>query len=349
MRAALLLLLLSGFDLLLPTAQAAHDGARLYASHCAACHGSRGTGGVGVPLALPDFLAQVDDAYLSKSIRLGRPGRVMPAFAHFSDAETAAIVHHIRSWQSGPKVVPVKVNRGNAAHGARLYAAHCAECHGANGEGGHGTGVTFSRPRDLPILAPALNNAGFLASVTDQQIKATLTYGRKGTPMSSFLAKGLSERDLDDVVAFVRDFERDPLPTTATKVAADEPAVLVRHSNYGMNETIDKLKIAFAGANMRIIRIGPLDEGLVDKGKENPKRMIVDACDFHFLNKALAVDPRVGLFLPCRVTLLEDAGKVRAMTLNPKRLSVLFNNNELDELCTQMRDLYVDILDEATL
>lgn len=150
---------------------AAADGARLYAQQCAACHGSQGGGGVGVPLPLPDFLAQVDDNYLRRTIRLGRPGRVMPAFRQLSDAEVEAIVRHIRSWQHGPAKKLPAVGPGDPARGAELYARHCAACHGANGEGGHGTGVTFLRPRELPILAPALDNPGFLAAASDALIK----------------------------------------------------------------------------------------------------------------------------------------------------------------------------------
>ena len=87
------LLLLSSGVLL-----AAPDGARLYGQHCSVCHGSHGHGGVGVPLALPAFLATVDDDYLYKAIRNGRPGRVMPAFTDLSDVQIRAIVTHLRSW-----------------------------------------------------------------------------------------------------------------------------------------------------------------------------------------------------------------------------------------------------------
>ena len=154
---------LAGMLLPLPT-PAAHDGARLYTQHCAACHGSQGKGGVGVPLALPDFLAQANDNYLRQTIRLGRPGRVMPAFTQLSDAEVNAIVGYLRALApAGMKPETAKARPGDATRGAKLYGNHCAACHGAHGEGGHGTGVTFSRPRDLPILAPALNNPGFLA------------------------------------------------------------------------------------------------------------------------------------------------------------------------------------------
>ena len=78
---------------------AAPDGKELFVQHCASCHGQDGSGGVGVPLSLPDFLASVDDRYLFESIRQGRPGRVMPGFQTLSDAQVDAIVRHIRSWE----------------------------------------------------------------------------------------------------------------------------------------------------------------------------------------------------------------------------------------------------------
>lgn len=343
-RLALLLLTLGT----IAPAGAAYDGARLYAANCAACHGSNGTGGVGVPLALPDFLAQSNDDYLRKTIRLGRPGRVMPAFTKLSDAEVNAIVRHVRSWQTAATAPVPRVGHGNAGNGARLYAAHCASCHGAHGEGGHGTGVTFSRPRDLPVLPPALNNPGFLAAAPDAMIKAVLEHGRANTPMASFRKAGLSDRNLDDLVAHVRSFAKTGTGADA-RPAKDEPAVLTRISDNSMKDTLDRLKGAISGANMTLIRVAPFDEGIAAKGRENPRRMIVDACDFTLVNQALSIDPRIGLFLPCRMTLVEEAGKVRVMTINPKRLSALFNNAELDELCKKMYDVYVDILEESTL
>jgi len=37
------------------------------------------------------------------------------------------------------------------------------------------------------------------------------------------------------------------------------------------------------------------------------------------------------------------------MSINPKRLSHLFNNAELDRACDEMYKLYEEILEEATL
>ncbi|MCL5060646.1 MAG: c-type cytochrome, partial [Candidatus Thermoplasmatota archaeon] len=295
---------------------AAPDGAKLYGRNCAACHGETGTGGIGVPLALPSFQAGISDDYLRKTIRLGRPGRVMPSFAHLDKAEIEAIVRHVRGWNKGPAATystrPVK---GDPVHGRQLFGQYCAACHGANGEGSKGTGVTFSRPRDLPIMAPALHNPGFLAAATDAMIKATLMHGRKGTPMTSFLKQGLKEKDIDDIVSYVRSFEKQPLSESAQVLEAESP-VIVRDSSYDLKTTVENVKQAVTTNNFFYGRVQMLEYGLIEPARENPKQVIVYFCNISLLNQALAVDPRVGMFLPCRITILErDDGKVQVMSV----------------------------------
>lgn len=103
------------------------------------------------------------------------------------------------------------------------------------------------------------------------------------------------------------------------------------------------------GRNFRIIREQYYEQGLAAKGEENPRRIILYFCNFAFLDEALAIDPRVGLFLPCRITLLETGQGVKVMSINPKNLSQLFNNQALDKACEQLHDLYEEIMEEATL
>lgn len=326
----------------------APDGARLYAAHCAACHGSTGAGGVGVPLSLASFLNSIDDDFLRKTIRHGRPGRVMPAFSKLSDAQIEAIVGFIRTWSDKPAPqFPGTPVRGDAVHGKSLYNSYCAACHGEAGEGGKGTGVTFSRRRDLPIIAPALNNPGFLTAASDQMIRHTLQFGREGTPMRSFLVQGLSEQDIDDLVAYVRSFEASEPPYR--QPVNGESRIIQAESSYSLEETVENLKDALVSQNFILIRTDTLEHGLVPEGEEDPHEVILHFCNFSFLFDALTVDPRVGMFLPCRITVVERAGKVIVSAINPLYLSHLFNNAELDDYCHKMHGLYSAIIEEATL
>lgn len=321
-------------------------GAQLYEQHCAVCHGAEGGGGVGVPLNLPDFLAVASDDYLRKTIRSGRPGRVMPAFPKFDEQELDDLVSHLRSLSDEPAPdYDQAALMGDARRGETLYSQHCVACHGNGGEGGHGTGVTFSRPRDAPVMAPALNNAGFQQAASDAMLKATLLRGREGTPMPSLSSLGLDEKDADDLVAFLRTLP----PGNEAVASADSATTLSYESSYDLEQTLENLKEAVVGRNFRVIRLQFFEEGLAEPGEENPRMVMLYFCNFALLNQALAIDPRVGLFLPCRVTVMETAEGVRVSSINPKTLSHLFNNRELDQACQDMHDLYAEIMEEATL
>ncbi len=340
-------ILLVAFVLLarwLPAA-GAPDGAALYRQHCAVCHGTQGSGGVGVPLSLPDFLAVASDDYLARTIRKGRPGRVMPAFPGLGDAEIDALVSYVRGFADVPAPRYDQTSlQGDASRGGKLFAQHCAICHGDHGQGGKGTGVTFSRPRGAPVMAPSLGNPGFQESVSDAMLRATLLRGRHGTPMPSIGEMGLKASDADDLVAFIRTLKTGH----AASLEGDDQQIIRFSSPYDMQQTLEALKQAVVGRNFRVIRVQPLDQGLVPEGQETHKRIILYFCSFSFLNEALAIDPRVGLFLPCRVTLVETADGVQVMSINPKHLSRLFNNAELDEACERMYKLYTEIMEEAT-
>jgi len=328
------------------SAFATHSGEHLYNQHCAACHGDKGDGGVGVPLSLPDFQASISNEYLRKTIRIGRPGRVMPSFTKISDSDVNNIIKYIRGFTDvkTPEEVNGKIE-GNTKTGKKLFSQYCTVCHGVLGEGGKGTGVTFSRPRNLPIMSPALSNLGFLASATDHMIKQTLIKGRRGTPMISYKEQGLSDSSINDIVSYIRSFEQ----FKSTKKQQELNPIISFESAYSAKETIENLKRAVIGKNFKIIRIQTLNNGYVPKEKDDARQTIIYFCNFNLLNQALAIDPRVGMFLPCRVTVVEQKGKVMVMAINPLRLSRLFNNSELDHSCREMRDIYIDIIEEAIL
>lgn len=342
------LLLLLTISLCTP-ALAAPDGARLYELNCSACHGVNGEGGVGVPLALPAFLNSVDDGFLFTTIREGRPGRVMPAHPSLSDAQVRAIISHLRHWVPDEEVVAIKEYaevKGDPQRGKTLYGGYCSSCHGENGEGGHGTGVTFSRPRNLSIMPPALNNPGFLKAASDQMIKRTLMEGRKGTPMRSYLKMGLSEQNIDDIVSYVRSFEQTPIHW---KSAEFEEPVIMLESDYSLEETVANVQSAATAMNFRIIRVQNLEEGLFPEEEQSKKQVVIYFCNFNLINNALNLDPRIGLFMPCRITVIEEEDGVHMMAINPRYLSRVYNNAELDQSCTEMFDIYVAIMEEATM
>ena len=64
----------------------------------------------------------------------------------------------------------------------------------------------------------------------------------------------------------------------------------------------------------------------------------------------LKIEPRLGIVLPCRITILErEDGSVILTIPNLRVVSRWFNNDELVDLWDQMEESFVEIVEEATL
>jgi len=183
------------------------DGATIFSAFCSGCHGVDGMGrrSPGLPafpsVANPDFLSRVSDDFLATTVRLGRPGRRMPAWGQIAGGlrpdEITAVVRYLRT-RSGiaapfdPK--PRRWVKGDARAGERLFASICSGCHGKTGQGAEG---------------PALNSRVLLDSATDTYLVETIGSGRRGTAMAGFLTPSpvrptLAPDEIEAVVAFLR-------------------------------------------------------------------------------------------------------------------------------------------------
>ncbi len=330
------------------TASSSNRGQQLYMENCSICHGEDGHGGMGIPLALDSFLDSASTDYLKRTIRLGRPGRIMPSFYWMSETDIDHIIEFISGWRkSAAPVWSSHTFKGDIDAGADLYQKSCANCHGTTAEGGKGSGMRFSRSRDLPITAPALSNQGFLNSTPDQMLQHIILNGRTGTPMPNAKQLNLNEHDVINLVSYLRSFQSPQLSNKP--LYENEPPTLIVDSPYSFDETIANIKRSISGSNFVHIRDQSLLQGFNVENDEGSRQMIIYFCSFSFLYEALKLDPRVGMFLPCRITVTESQGKVQMMSINPKHLSQLFNNSALDESCDQMYQLYSDILEDASL
>jgi putative heme-binding domain-containing protein len=107
----------------------AATGRKLFAAHCAACHGQQGQGGRGARLT--SLTRASDDDSLFNIIRKGIPGPEMPP-APLSDDEVRDVAAFVRSLGRGSTPTPA-----NGMRGAQIYLkAGCASCHTIGSEGG---------------------------------------------------------------------------------------------------------------------------------------------------------------------------------------------------------------------
>ena len=314
------------------------------------CHNNNGIGGIGLPLN-GIKVAHFPRDYLFKTIRLGREGRVMPAFDFLSDAQVNAIVDHILAWRfehAQDKVFLQERIEGDVEQGGKLFREHCAECHGTDGKSrGVGTGVTFERERDFEVVPPALNNPGFLASASDHWIRYTIQNGRLGTTMPPQAELQISDQDVNDIVSYVRSFEQQ---YSERDEPEPEPPTLEYESPYDFETTVDNIRRALHGTNFRIFPDRFMEMGLAPDDQINRKQLSMRFCNFSQLYTMINTEPRLGVVLPCRITVVEqDDGTVLIYVMNMRLVSGLFNNEQLDEFVEGMVDALANIIDEATL
>jgi mono/diheme cytochrome c family protein len=204
-------------------ALAGFGGEELFTTYCAACHGWSGEGGANpfnprenvTALNSPDYLGGHDDAYIHRGIAEGIPGTGMVALSQLqggplTDEEIDRLVAFMRGWETGVQALPqatptavagqpeapvpttaVATAQGDAARGDELYAANCAACHGAEGQG-------------TAVAKEPLNTADYLDNNSDEAIYEAISDG-VGAAMPGY-GGTLTAEEITDMVALFRNW-----------------------------------------------------------------------------------------------------------------------------------------------
>lgn len=110
-----------------------------------------------------------------------------------------------------------KVNKDYRAisAGESVYKQQCVSCHGDKGKG---EGLK---------AGTALNNQDFLNSLSDKDLHNYIKYGRTGMGMPSYRSI-ISEEELNNLVAFIRNWQTEEIKQSAPKVITGNPDKGVR-------------------------------------------------------------------------------------------------------------------------
>ena len=227
------------------TPEQAENAAALYQQYCALCHGDDRQGHVNdhaPSLKSKSLMASGFPWAVMYATGYGRAGTPMAPFLE----EVGGPLSRDEIWYLGlwlrqqvdveSVTLPLEPVDGDIKLGAAVYQEHCAECHGAKGEGVTGT---------------ALGNSGMLAFTPDEFLKYAIVNGRDGTEMKAF-NEVLSETEINGVTAFLRSrgagwtveraVHRRP-PAAEDYVVnpeGEDPAFELKDDLYVMSEDLDK-------------------------------------------------------------------------------------------------------------
>lgn len=215
----------------------------VFRKHCVDCHGKsgRGDGALAKDVAIKprNFRTGIfkfrstpmgflpTDADLTRTIRTGVAGSMMPPFEDLTATEVTAVIAYLKSlsrrWKD-PKLVasprptpkvpawlddPAKT-RAPGAKGRKTFTAHCASCHG---DAGQGDGSASKGLRDVwgdPITPARLGVSHPRSGPAPGDLFRTVAMGLDGTPMLGHL-ETLGPDRIWELVAFIQSLP-DPNP-----------------------------------------------------------------------------------------------------------------------------------------
>ena len=195
------------------------QGASLFQTHCAYCHGANGEGGRGVDLTAGVYRRGGRDPELYASIRYGLSGSEM-APVKITDDEVWKVVAFVK--RLGSQGLLEKAP-GDAAAGRAVYLkSGCASCHRIGGEGGSlGPDLTdIGRRRGLTFLAESLAKPEADIPIAFRALQVVLKSGQTVSGIR------LNRDDLSIQLRDSRDNLRSFLMENVQEVRYDKPSLM---------------------------------------------------------------------------------------------------------------------------
>ena len=122
---------------------------------------------------------------------------------------------------------------------------------------------------------------------------------------------------------------------------------LNKTTDYQFDEAVDKITMALKSVGFGILT--EIDMKATLKNKLNIDRRpykILGACNPPFANEALSLEEKIGILLPCNVTVIQtERGNVDVSIMDPAVAMSVVNNPELENLSSEVRKKLVTALD----
>lgn len=118
-------------------------------------------------------------------------------------------------------------------------------------------------------------------------------------------------------------------------------------SKYSLDKTVEKIQNSIKSANYRVYKPKKLLEKLSFK-QDTSKQVVVRFCNFEQMYKFMQLEKRLGVVLPCRITIVEnDRGEVSVVVENYKRTVARFNNPNISKGADVLIDELFEVIEDA--
>ncbi|MFH0910825.1 MAG: DUF302 domain-containing protein [Planctomycetota bacterium] len=122
----------------------------------------------------------------------------------------------------------------------------------------------------------------------------------------------------------------------------------VQEARGSVEEVAQRLAAAAASQKFGVLETHDLREKMNAKGVAfTAACLIFEICNPVQARKVLEADMSVSTALPCRISLYEEGGKVKVVTILPTAMLRLFGKPELEPVALEVERAIVQIMDEA--
>lgn len=259
-------------------------GERLYALHCASCHGAGGMGdgpaaaGMNPPppaLGSAEAMRDVLPSLMFRIVSVGVAGTQMVGWGDTLSADDR--------WSIVAWLGRLRANGAAGTEGEGLYLQRCASCHGVAG------GSNGPMSASLSLLPRELSSFAWQAERSDAQIAAAIRHGVAGTAMPA--TRDLTDEETTRLVAHVRSLSLGDAPGAVASRAAN-PDSTVR----AVLRELDAALAALRSGRMEEANDRAFDAYIAFEPLETPARArspgAVAAMERHFADFKGAVSAR---------------------------------------------------------
>jgi len=122
---------------------------------------------------------------------------------------------------------------------------------------------------------------------------------------------------------------------------------LNKTTEYQFDEAVDKITLALKNVGFGILT--EIDMKATMKNKLDIDRRpykILGACNPTFANSAVTLEEKIGILLPCNVTVIEtEEGKIDVSIMDPAVAMAVVDNPELENLASDVREKLITALE----
>jgi uncharacterized protein (DUF302 family) len=123
---------------------------------------------------------------------------------------------------------------------------------------------------------------------------------------------------------------------------------LNKTTDYQFDEAVDKITLALKNVGFGILT--EIDMKATLKNKLDVDRRpykILGACNPQFANSAVNIEEKIGILLPCNVTVIEkEDGKVDVSIMDPAVAMAAVDNPQLESLASDVRGKLIAALEK---